>query len=151
VPDSGGASGVLTSSGNLQLNPSNQNTGGFPQIIPNVKIQIIFLADPINNTSIPSAVQTEITNYFKTVVADGYITKLLSQYGNTQGLPAIGNGSVGVVDTKASVGPDETIVSGITGNTVPAYTDAKLQSIIQAEINNGSSAASDGKNNLLGL
>jgi hypothetical protein len=148
VPDSGGAFGVLTASGNLQLNPSNQSIPGFPQqVIPNVKIQLIFLSDPTNHFSVPAATQTAIHNYFTTITSDGYITTLLAQYGNTQGLPAIGNGSVGVVDTTASASPDTTD-PGVDNATHPAYTDAKLESIIQGEITNGHSAAADGLNNL---
>jgi hypothetical protein len=152
VPDSGGAAGVLTSVGNMQLNPTGQATGGFPQVIPNVKIQLIFLSDPQNHTSIPAATQTAIKNFFTAITADGYISKLLAQYGNTLGLPAIGNGSVGVVDTKASVAPDTTVTVG--GTTYPAYSDNfdsgdhQLQDIIQAEINNGNSAPPDGLDNL---
>jgi hypothetical protein len=152
VPDSGGASGVLTSAGNMQLNPTGEDTGGFPQVIPNVKVQLIFLSDPANHTSIPTATQTALVKFFKTITSNGYLATLLGQYGNTLGLPAIGNGSVGVIDTEASVTPDTTVT--VDGTTYPAYSDNfdtgdnQLQDIIQAEIDNGHTAPPDGLNNL---
>jgi hypothetical protein len=152
VPDSGGASGVLTAAGNMQLNPTGEDTGGFPQVIPNVKVQLIFLSDPTNHTSIPAATRTALVNHFKTITSDGYLTTLLGQYGDTLGLPAIGNGSVGVVDTGASAAPDTTVT--VNGRTYPAYSDNfdtgdnRLQDVIQAEIDSGNTAPPDGLNNL---
>lgn len=148
VPDSGGAYGVLTSSGNMQLNPSEEDTTGINQIIPNVKIQLIFLKDSTSGAQVPAATQTAIKNYFSAITSDGFITTLLSQYGNTQGLPAIGNGSVGMVDTSASAATDETVENQDGTGTVPAYSDGDLETIIQAEITAGHVAAADGKDNL---
>ncbi len=144
TPDSGGAAGVLTAAGDVVLNPNNLNLTGVNQVIPNVKIQLIFLTDPNGGSplSVPAATQTAIKNFFTTITSDQYIPNLLSQYGGIQGLPAIGTGSVGVVDTSASVNADTTLLGH------RAYSSGNLTSIIQAEINNGDSAASDGLNNL---
>ena len=135
---------MLTAAGNVQLNPTHLNTIGFTQVIPNVKIQLIFLTDPNNGSplSVPAATQTALKNFFSTITSDSYITNLLGQYGGILGLPAIGTGSVGVVDTAASVNADTTL----SGHR--AYTSGNLTSILQAEINNAHSTAADGLNNI---
>jgi autotransporter-associated beta strand protein len=128
----------LTSSGNLVLNPSGQNTFGLPQVIPNVKIEEIFLTDSNNGKS--SGFQSQLSSYFTTITGDSYISKLLGQY-SISGFP-IANGTLDKIDTLASAAPDE-----VTGGH-SYYTDAKLQSIIKGEISNGNTAATDGLNHL---
>ena len=57
----------------------------------------------------PPRRKRRVENFFTTITSDQYIPSLLSQYGGIQGLSAIGAGSVGVVDTSATVNADTTV------------------------------------------
>jgi hypothetical protein len=149
VPDSGGAYGVLAGN-NLVLNPFHAATGSATQIIPNVKIQPIFVVDP--GTGASTAYQAQLTAALQNIVSSGMLPSLLDQY-DIPGV-TIGNGSVAAPDV-VSAAPTEIIGNGATPNTYDDgyyYSEfgelSPLQQIIQGEITAGNTAPSDGLNNL---
>jgi autotransporter-associated beta strand protein len=127
VPDSGGAVGQLVN-GNLVYN------GG--SLLTNVRIEPIFIQDPTNSSY--TAFESQFMSFFNTVAGNGYISTQLSQY-SEPGFP-IGDGSVGLNDHNALYAPDTTLTDNLA-NTVPAYSDVYLQSIIPLEVGIGNTEA----------
>jgi len=139
TPDSGGAYGTLAS-GVVALNPSGNPVGGLPQVIPNIKIEPIFITDPTNavaGSNVPTPMKPQLLPFLNTYATTGLIPSLLTQY-NVAGL-TIGNGTVGVTDI-VSHAPDDSSAG------VPCYSDALIQTIIQNEITAGRTGPSDGLN-----
>jgi autotransporter-associated beta strand protein len=124
VPDSGGSIGQLFGPGPLVY-------GGGP-IIQNVQVEPIFVVDPTNSSY--TALESGLYNFFPTIVTNGFIPQQLAQYNTTN--YTIGTGTEGKDDGNASYAPD-TSVPDINNNTVPAYSDAFIQTIIESEIQAG--------------
>jgi hypothetical protein len=129
--DSGGGSGQLSSGALVD------QSGGTLPLIPNVSIQPIYLQDS-NSHKVQS--HANFDTFLSNFVTGAYIPALLSQY--TTAATTIGTGSVGPNDLNAPVTPDT------TDSGFPAISDGLIQNVIQAEIDSGRTAASDGVNNL---
>ena len=144
VPDSGGAFNV-NATGQVSLNPDNNPTMGLPQVIPNVKIQPIFIVDPTDaapNSNTPTPMMAQLVPFLNTYATTGLLPSLLTQY-DIPGFK-IGNGTVAPADV-ASYAPD-TSVPVFGGPSVPCYSDQFIQTIIQKEITAGNVATPDGLN-----
>jgi hypothetical protein len=97
VPDSGGATGVLAAAGpSLVYGGAAPGGIGSGPLISNVKVNLIFVKDTNSGTLMPTALRTQVQQFFTKITTDGYIPNLLSQYHIPGFTP--GNGSLGTVD-----------------------------------------------------
>lgn len=137
TPDSGGAY-LSLASGVVSLNPDGDPTEGLPQIMPNIKVEPIFVEDPtdaVPGSNLPTPMMSQLIPFLNTLVTTGLQQDLLTQY-NLPGL-TFGNGSVGTADI-VSQAPDTSSAG------VPCYSDALIQQIIQNEMTAGRTATADG-------